>query len=125
MIEQLTQIATSVFVTMLKSSSDERGTFRVLMTANIEGETKPLLLVGSAHPRIEDGDCIAILNPDKELCEEVTAGCAYNEALLRDIVGGKCDALVHLWIETYVKEGVNVIAKYKARTPSPAKFEVR
>lgn len=122
MKDQLTKIADSVFRTLLPVSAEERGIFRLLITVNVDGAAKPLLIVGNAHPRIEDGDCIAVLNPDRALLEEVSGGVAYGGGI-KEIVQGKCDAMVHLWIEAYGANETTVIYSYTSRTPSPPKFE--
>lgn len=124
-IKQLADIGTTIFRTLLPLSAEGDGTFRTLLTCSIDGETKPLLLIGNAHRRIEDGTCIAVWNPDQELVQELIAGCGYNEAQLKELVGGRCDAMALLWIELYVKDTTTVLGKYKAREFKSARFTVR
>lgn len=123
MIEQLTKIADTVFRNLLPISAKESGIFRLLMTVDIDGAAKPLLIVGNAHSQIEDGDCIAVLNPDHDLLSELHGGVAYM-AGLKEIVSGRCDAMVHLWIEAYGSNETSVLYKYLSRSPSAAKFRV-
>lgn len=123
MLDKLAKIAEPVFRALLAHSAEERGIFRVLMTVNVDGSPKPLLIVGNAHPRIEDGDCIAVLNPDESLQKEVTGGVAYM-GHIKTIVTGRCDAMVHLWIDDYGAKKVTMIWSYKARQAAPAKLEV-
>jgi hypothetical protein len=123
MKEQLTKIADSMFRTLLPLSAEEHGNFRLLMSVNVDGAPKPLLIVGAAHPRIEDGDCIAVLNPDPELMDELAGGVAYG-GRLNEIVQGKCDAMVHLWIEAYGRKPTDVLYSYTCIAPSSAKFKV-
>ncbi|HEP6431517.1 TPA: hypothetical protein VDB83_005849 [Burkholderia cenocepacia] len=106
--------------------ADHGGTFKGVFTLNIDGTAKPVLLVGAAHGMHEDGEVIAILNPDEELVDRVHAGVGYAGGLLKEIIAGKCDAMVHLWIEAYRKDPASIIDKYQPRTdPVAAKFEVR
>ena len=44
---------------------------------------------------------------------------------LKDIVGGKCDAMLDLWIDAYKKDSVSEISSYKSRTPKDAKFKIQ
>lgn len=128
MKDKIAKIAYSVFVPIMRASPErDHGVFKLMMTVDVDGQAKPLLLAGNAHANIEDGQCIAILNPDKGLENEVGGGVAYNEAILKDIVAGKCDAMFMFWFETYVapENQIAVIGEYNSRTPKPAKFEVR
>ena len=127
MFDKLTKIAVDIFKVVLISSAENGGTFRILITAKVveEEEEKPLLLVGNAHSRIEDGHVIAVFNPDQEILKSLVAGCAYAPGLLKQEVSGKCDAMIELWIDAYKTDGVSKISKYQARQPKPAKFEVR
>ena len=124
MKEKVKEIAVSLFKSVLKISSDQHGTFRLIVTAKIQDEDKPLLILGNAHSEIEDGHCIAILNPDKSILNKVVAGCSYPADSLKEIVGGKCDLTVDLWIDAYKTNGVSEISSYKARNPKPAQFKV-
>lgn len=124
-INEIKEIAVNVFNTLLRVSADHGGTFRLLLTVQIGDETKPLLILGNAHRKIEDGHCIAILNPDNEAIDQVIAGCAYMGSSLKDIVQGKCDAMVELWIDAYKKDGVGEISKYLSRSPKPSKFTIK
>jgi hypothetical protein len=63
----------------------DQAPFKALITVEIDGEHKPLLLVGTVHSRVEDGSCIAILNPDPELIGMMNGGWAGN-ALSRNTI---------------------------------------
>jgi hypothetical protein len=125
MIEQLTKIAVDIFKAVLSTSAESGGTFRILITAKIAEEDKPVLLVGNAHSRVEDGHVIAILNPDEAILEKIVAGCSYAQGLLIEEVSGKCDAMVELWVDAYKADGVSQISKYKTRELKPAKFVIK
>src|SRR5688572_6741997 len=99
MFEDLTRIAVDVFKIILRSSAESGGTFRVLITAKVGNEEKPLLLVGNAHGHIEDGHVIAVWNPDRTILEKVEGGVAYASGLLKELVSGNCDAMLELWID--------------------------
>jgi hypothetical protein len=77
MHEEMKKISVSIFDSVLKVSAAHGGTFRILITAKIDGIEKPLLLVGNAHSDVEDGHIISVLNPDQNLLDQVIAGCAY------------------------------------------------
>ncbi|MGE0086574.1 MAG: hypothetical protein AB7S75_19375 [Desulfococcaceae bacterium] len=83
------------------------------------------LIVGNAHREVEDGHCIAIINPDESLLTQVVAGCAYTGDTLKNIVKGKCDLMIEIWIDVYKKDGVSEISRYQSRNMEPAKFTVK
>ncbi|WP_240989940.1 hypothetical protein [Cupriavidus taiwanensis] len=115
--------ATDIFLGALKHT-DHGGGFKGLFTLNVDGVPKPVLLVGSAHGSHDDGEVIAVLNPDSEVNEKLAPGVAYNGASLKEIVPGRCDAMVHVWIDAYKSDRFTVIEKYTARAPVGPKFKV-
>ena len=124
--EQIQQVAVNAFLAILPASADDDGTFRVLMTAKVNGEIKPLLLIGNAHSRVEDGHVMAVLNPDKELCDELVAGCAYSSGLLKEIAGKRCDLLLDVWVDAYMKVNpAKLMTKYQAKVATPGRFKVK
>ena len=125
MLEELKIITEKLFRSVLSISAKNSGTFRLLITARIGEMEKPLLIVGNAHSDIEDGHVIAVFNPDEDIIENVYAGCVYMGDQLKDIVGGKCDAMLDLWIDAYKKDSVSEISSYKSRTPKDAKFKIQ
>ncbi|MGR4069251.1 hypothetical protein [Billgrantia sp. C5P2] len=127
MVDQLQEVAAALFLSVLKVSADHQGTFRLLVTSKIDGEEKPLLVVGNAHGQVEDGHAIAILNPTEELASsgKVAAGTAYPSDLLKEIVAGQCDAMVELWIDAYKNDRVSRIEGYASRSPQTARFKIR
>lgn len=122
-LERLMNAATDIFLGALKHT-DHGGSFKGLFTLNVDGEAKPVLLVGSAHGSHEDGQVIAVLNPDSEVNEKLAPGVAYNGALLKEIVAGRCDAMVHIWIDAYKSDPFTVLEKYTARASVGPKFEI-
>lgn len=105
-----------------------RGNFRSLFTLTVDGSPMPVLIVGVADGNIEDGQAIAILNPDEELQGRLDAGVGYSGGLLKEIVSGKCDAMVHVWLDAYKAplDGEIILDKYSPRSKfGPAKFTVR
>ncbi len=125
MKERIKEVAIQLFKSVLLISTSHQGTFRLIVSVSIDNATKPLLLVGNAHSEVEDGHCIAILNPEESLMGEVVAGCTYMGNTLKNIVRGKCDAMVDLWIDAYKKDGVIVISSYTSREPKSARFKVK
>ena len=125
MKKKIKEVSIHLFNSVLTISANQHGTFRLLVTIQIDDQSKPLFIVGNAHSEIEDGHCIAVLNPEKSLMNEVIAGCAYTGSSLKGIVQGKCDAMVELWIDAYKTDGVGEISSYTSRAPQNARFEVK
>lgn len=123
-VKQVKEAAVGVFRGILHASADQDGPFRATITLQIDGEEKPLLLVGSAHRKIGDGACVAVLNPDRGLAEDLSAGSGYPAGVLKEIVTGRCDVAIGLWIEDYKARDVRLGARYRAREFKPAKFAV-
>ncbi len=115
--DKIEKIATKIYSCELESSSSD-SLFRSLIDVDCDGNSKSLLIVGSTHPYFGDGYCIAVLNPEKGLLQKITPGCAYNPYILKELVQGKCDLTLSLWINT--NEGFNVSrsVNYKCRKPS-------
>jgi hypothetical protein len=122
---QIQQAAVKFFLGILHSSAGDQAPFKALITVEIDGELKPLLLVGTAHSRVEDGSCIAVLNPDRELVGILSGSYGGNATVFREVVAKRCDLAMTLWIEAYKDNRVIVGARYRNKTPSPAKFSVR
>jgi len=125
-VEQVKQTAVSSFRNILRASAHHNGRFRMVLTTRTGDDDKPLLIVGNAHGVVEDGHCIAIQNPDKDLADLIRPGCAYGIGGLKEIVSKRCDLALDLWIDAYKEpeHAVSIVARYKARNPQPAKFVV-
>lgn len=123
-VERLVSAATDVFLGAL-THADHGGDFKGLFTLNVDGAPKPVLLVGSAHGSHEDGQVTAVLNPDREVIDKLEPGVGYHGGLLKEIVAGKCDAMVNVWIDAYKNNRFTVLEKYTARESVGPKFEVR
>lgn len=120
LIHHLEQAAIAGFLPILRAASADVTSFRRLASITVDGETRPLLIMGTAHAQIEDGHCAAVLNPDPELCDRLTAG-----QRMKEMVAGRCDAMVWVWINDYV--GVEPVmrgASYVARRAAAPKFVV-
>ncbi len=121
--EQLRKIAVDFFLCILPHSAGDNGIFKALLTVNVGGEDKPALVIGNAHSRYEDGHCTIILNPDKDLVDNIrpsTSGIpCFSHRLSR-----RCDAAVFVGIDAYKKDDVSPGQKYVSRTFKPAKFVV-
>lgn len=123
-VEQIKQTAVNHFLGVLNSSADHNAPFRSLVTTKVGDSIKPLLLIGTAHSKVEDGHCMAFLNPDESLVNELTAGCGYGRMHLKEIVAKRCDLMLDVWIDAYREDGVTITSQYKARNAQPAKFAV-
>jgi hypothetical protein len=126
-IDKLQEAVASLFMAVLKVSAGHHGAFRLMVTVEIDGEEKPLLVVGNAHKDVEDGHAIGVLNPTRELAQgsRVAAGTAYPADLLKEIVAGQCDAMVEIWVDAYKNNKVSRLSSYKSRTPQHARLEIR
>lgn len=122
-VETVKQVAVRTFLNALADAPDSNGTFKMLRSVKVGDTVKPLLLVGNAHGKHEDGHCIAVLNPDECLLDQIKAGVGYNH-MLKWIVAKKCDLAIDVWVDAYKENGISFISKYKARKQQPAKFVV-
>ncbi len=122
-IEQVKQMAVGYLKGVMTIGPDDEATFRMLITATVGGEVKPLLLLGNAHRKYDDGHCIAILNPDAELVDKLGAGCGCSGANLKDMVTKRCDAMLDVWVGGGSRTSLG--CRYKAQSFQPAKFVVR
>ena len=132
MHEELKRITETVFRSVLSVSAAQGGTFRLLITARVGEAEKPLLMVGNAHSEGEEGHVIAVFNPDEDLMVQVLAGIIYDSSFLipgntslKELVKGKCDAMIHLQMDTDTNNGVREISSYESRTPKAAKFKIQ
>ena len=123
--KQIEQIAVNTFLVILRASTENNSGFRILITTTVDGEMKPLLMIGSAHGGVEDGHVVAVLNPDKELCDELQACCGYTPFILKEIVAKRCDMMVHVGVSAYRDKPVDYVTTYQAQVIKPAKFLVR
>jgi hypothetical protein len=126
LITPLSSMAFNVLRTLIKHAGNA-STFKGMFTMLVGEEEVPVLILGIAHYPIEDGQAIAVLNPDPDLQEELHAGTAYLGGLLKEIVSGKCDAMVHVWLDAYKNPeiGETIIGKYVSRKRKQPKYEVR
>ncbi|MDR9836787.1 MULTISPECIES: hypothetical protein [Herbaspirillum] len=121
----LAEIAFDVLTPLIKYAG-AASPFKAKITVRHGDADFPLLIVGSAHQPQEDGQVIAVLNPDLDLESAIHAGCAYHGPLLKDIVSGKCNAMVMVWLDAYKRPeaGRTILASYVSRSPSAPKFKV-
>jgi len=94
--EQIQQVATAVLGAVLKSSPSDDAGIKTLVSAEIDGQQKQLLIVGNTHRFFHDANCIAILNPDDSLVSKIRPGVAYMSGALKEMVSGCCDSMLQL-----------------------------
>jgi hypothetical protein len=123
-IKALTDIGVGIFKAALAGSADHTAPFRMLMTTQVGGESKPLLVVGTAHGYVEDGSIVVVLNPERGLVDQLNGSSGAYPVIFREIVQKRCDAAVSLWIDVYRRNGVIESASYVSRTAAPARFSV-
>lgn len=120
------KISARLLLIALRSTGSQKSRFRTIVGVNFDGSIKPLLVVGCAYPSYDDGNFIAVLNPDAELLTAIKPGCGYNSAILKEIVRGKCDLMIMgCCVGGYKDRAPTIASKYKSRNPSPAKFPIR
>lgn len=113
--ELLKKYAIEAVINALSEKNDDKG-FKEIVEIDLAGETKTLFLVGYADRNIEDGSCIAILNPEKELLERIKPNVAYSGAILKEIIAKKCEFMVQVWVDAYKKDGVAILSSYRPRS---------
>lgn len=118
--QRIEQLAFSIFVHAMQLSP-EHGPFRVVVSIDVDGETKLLLILGMTHQRFGDGRCTAILNPSQEILDSYDPQVGYDKWSYT----GKCDMVCHQWIITNGEPHVSGGYTYMARKPQPARSQVR
>lgn len=115
-IDQLAQIAESSVLRALSSDvkKDDIVEFQEHEFCGVKGV---VMLVGYVSHNIEDGSCIAVLNPDESIKEALKPNVGYNSGILKEIVAQKCDALIQVWVDAYKpkKDRLSILTKYKSR----------
>jgi hypothetical protein len=124
LVERIKAIAVAHFLAVLYASADHQAPFKILITTQVGGTRKPLLIVGTAHGKVEDGSCIAVLNPDQELIDKLGGSWGAHPFIFKEAVAQKCDIAISLWIDAYKVNGVDKGIIYVAKQPKPAKFVV-
>ena len=74
------------------------------------GDRRELLVVGSVRRPSDAGYCIAVLNPDAALAEQLRPAMAYTAPTLNDLVAGHCDAMVRV---SYCGRTSSLTASYR------------
>lgn len=113
-IQQMMDVATGVMNGVFITTGKPDVYFKQTIELERGGE-KNLLVVGSVHRDFDDGDCVAVLDPDYRLAEQLNGGVGYTAAILKDLATGHCKAMVHVMCagrRTYLA------ASYRARTKS-------
>ena len=115
-----------IHAALARIAPQSSGVFKAVITVNSEGETKPLLLVGNAHAACDDGGCIAILNPARDLANEIQPGCAYAPGHLRKLVARRCEQMAQFWFDHYKspESRVSVLGSYTSKTSRPVEIKV-
>lgn len=126
--DALRDTAVRMLDALIASAGDGRSPFRCLTAIYLEGEAMPVLMVGTADGLVEDGEAVVLLNPDEELLDRFKPSLGYHGGLLKEIVAGKRDAMLHVWLDAYSKapNRAKVLASYTPRTLScTPKFQVQ
>lgn len=125
LFDKVEKIMSHQYLCALKASPEEDALFRTLVDVRLDGTTKPLLMVGTTHPRFGDGSCIAVLNPDERLLHAIIPGCGYSSSILKWMVSGKSDLALQLWINTNLGFRTTRGCQYKSRHPFPPRVPWR
>lgn len=92
-IQQMFDVATGVMNGIFITSGKPDVAFKKTIELAQGGE-KNLLVVGSVHRDYHDGHCVAVLNPDDRLVGQLNGGVGYTEPILKEMVQGRCKAMV-------------------------------
>jgi hypothetical protein len=76
------------------------------------GEADSVLVVGNAYREFDDGSCVAVLNPDEALADQLKPSVGYMAPILKHLAAGHCDALVQV---SCVGRTASILTKYRAR----------
>ena len=121
MYDKVEKIASGLYLRALESSPEKDASFRVLIDVDLDGSTKLLLVFGTTHPSFGDGSCIAVLNPNESLFSKLSLVGACTGLILKEMVQGKCDLTLGLWINTNMGFSTTRTCQYKSKS-SPASF---
>jgi hypothetical protein len=127
-IDALRDAAVGMLDALIKGAGAGRAPFRCLTTIFVNGTAFPALMVGTADGMVEDGEAIAILNPDEDLLERFRPGVGYHGGALGGSVSGKCDAMVHVWLDAYssAPTRAKVLTSYAPTKPAGGpKLEIK
>ena len=92
-VQQMMDVATGFMNGLFITSGKPDVAFKKLIELE-PGGAKNLLVLGSVHRTFEDGHCVAVLSPDDELAAKLNGGVGYSSPLLKEMVSGRCKAMV-------------------------------
>lgn len=92
-IQQMFDLATGVMNGIFITSGKPDVAFKKTIELAQGGE-RNLLVVGSVHRDLDDGHCVAVLDPDEQLLGQLNGGVGYTEPILKEMVQGRCKAMV-------------------------------
>ena len=92
-LQQMMDVATGVVNGLFITSGKPDVAFKKLIELE-PGGAKSLLVLGSVHRTFEDGHCVAVLSPDDDLAAKLNGGVGYTLPQLREMVSGRCKAMV-------------------------------
>lgn len=106
------------------SSTTDQALFKGIVTISVDGVAKPLLILGNAHGRVEDGEIILVLNPRKSLIPDLKPGVTYGKGGIKQLVASKCDQMIHLWFDHYKAppHRCSINAKYESKSTLPVEI---
>jgi len=97
--------------------------FNNLIFPFLQGEIKPLLIVGMPGNYYYEGRAIAILNPSKHLVNLMNENFSIPNADLKKLVNKQCDMMMDFSMSIYESVEIKLIGKYRNQTPVSAKFK--
>jgi hypothetical protein len=112
--DQIIQFALRIHQAALSISVSNTGLFKGLYSFHFNGRKIPLLLVGNADAKFEDGHCIAILNPSSSVMPQISPGVAYGSDI-KKIVSGNCELMLNMFFEHYKEEKTIVNDRYASK----------
>lgn len=124
LVDQVQKSAAGFLQSVSLMNTGPQAPFKILISVTVDGEAKPLLLVGNVHSDYRDGFAVAVLNPDPDLLDLFQAGVGYGKWAIREFVAQRCDLALLVWIIGSDDETGSVRRCYRARSPQPAKFAI-
>lgn len=103
---ELISIAKKAILDTLGAEKKDGGKINTVTKIELGGKIQQLALIGYVSHEIEDGSCIALLNPDTELLDVIEPNVGYSTTILKEIIAQKCDSMVQIWLDAYKEDGL-------------------
>ena len=110
-LQQMADVAAGMINGVLVTQGKPEVHFKTMIGFGA-GEVGRVLIVGNAYRQFDDGNCVAVLNPDEALADQLKPGVGYMAPILKHLVAGHCDATV---LVNCVGRTASIVTKYRTR----------